>query len=81
MSWREVVLAYDHLILLYFLVINTHYLVLMLIGFQQTCRALREMEWRDLRHLMQSPLTPPISVIAPAYNGQWARGACQHSSR
>jgi cellulose synthase/poly-beta-1,6-N-acetylglucosamine synthase-like glycosyltransferase len=26
------------------------------------------MEWRDLRRLMQSPLTPPISIIAPAYN-------------
>jgi cellulose synthase/poly-beta-1,6-N-acetylglucosamine synthase-like glycosyltransferase len=26
------------------------------------------MQWRDVRRLMRSPLTPPISVIAPAYN-------------
>jgi cellulose synthase/poly-beta-1,6-N-acetylglucosamine synthase-like glycosyltransferase len=72
MSWRdlglEVALVYNHLVLLYFFAINTQYLILMLVGFRETRRALLEMQWRDVRRLMRSPLTPPISVIAPAYN-------------
>ena len=72
MSWSELglglALAYNHLVLLYFFAINTQYLILMLVGFRETRRALREMQWRDVRRLMRSPLTPPISVIAPAYN-------------
>jgi len=63
-----VILAYNHLILLYFLAINTQYLLLMLVGFRETRRALRDMQWRDLRRLMRSPLTPAISVIAPAHD-------------
>jgi cellulose synthase/poly-beta-1,6-N-acetylglucosamine synthase-like glycosyltransferase len=71
-SWQDlglaIALGYNHLILLYFFAINTQYLLLMLVGFRETRRARREMQWRDLRRLMRSPLTPPISVIAPAYN-------------
>jgi cellulose synthase/poly-beta-1,6-N-acetylglucosamine synthase-like glycosyltransferase len=71
-SWQELALAialgYNHAVLLYFFAINTQYLLLMLVGFRETRRALREMKWRDLRRLMRSPLTPPISVIAPAHN-------------
>jgi cellulose synthase/poly-beta-1,6-N-acetylglucosamine synthase-like glycosyltransferase len=40
----------------------------MIVGFLDTRRALHEMQWRDVRRLMRSPLTPPISVIAPAYD-------------
>ncbi len=72
MSWREwglqAAVAYNQLVLLYFLAINTHYLLLMLVGFRETRRALRASHWRDLRRLMRSPLTPPISILAPAHN-------------
>jgi cellulose synthase/poly-beta-1,6-N-acetylglucosamine synthase-like glycosyltransferase len=61
-------LAYSHLVLAYFFLINTQYLLLMIVGFLDTRRALHEMQWRDVRRLMRSPLTPPISVIAPAYD-------------
>jgi cellulose synthase/poly-beta-1,6-N-acetylglucosamine synthase-like glycosyltransferase len=71
-SWRDwgvaVALGYNYLVLLYFLLINTQYLVLMIVGFLETRRALHETQWRDVRRLMRSPLTPPISLIAPAYN-------------
>jgi cellulose synthase/poly-beta-1,6-N-acetylglucosamine synthase-like glycosyltransferase len=71
-SWREVGLAvalgYTHLVLLYFFLINTQYLILMVVGFLETRRAHHAAQWRDVRRLMRSPLTPPISVIAPAYN-------------
>ena len=72
MSWRDVAIAlalgYNYLVLLYFLAINTLYLLLMVVGFRETRRALGEMRWRDVRRVMRSPLTPPISVIAPAYD-------------
>jgi poly-beta-1,6-N-acetyl-D-glucosamine synthase len=60
--------AYAIFVLCFFFAINTQYLVLMVLGFRETRRALREKQRRDLRRLMRSPLTPPISVIAPAYN-------------
>ncbi len=72
MSWGDLALfvavAYNQFVLFYFFLINTQYLVLMLVGFLETRRAIHEMQWRDVRRLMRSPLTPPISVIAPAYN-------------
>ena len=33
-------------------------------------RVLREIQWHDDRRLMQSPFTPPVSIIATAYNEQ-----------
>ncbi|MGH7265253.1 MAG: glycosyltransferase family 2 protein [Candidatus Rokuibacteriota bacterium] len=72
MSWRQlglvVALTYNHLVLAYFLGISAYYLVLMLLGFRETLRAAREMHWQDARRLMQSRFTPPISVLATAYN-------------
>src|SRR5262249_10930475 len=60
-SWNDlaltVALTYNHVVLVYFLLINTQYLVLMVVGFLETRRALHEMQWRDLRRLMRSPLT------------------------
>jgi cellulose synthase/poly-beta-1,6-N-acetylglucosamine synthase-like glycosyltransferase len=74
MTWWEVVLAaivfYNGLVVVYFFAINTQYLALMLVGFAKTRKTLRAWRWGDLRWLLQSPLTPPISVIAPAYNEQ-----------
>jgi cellulose synthase/poly-beta-1,6-N-acetylglucosamine synthase-like glycosyltransferase len=61
-------LLYNHLVLAYFVAMNSHYLVLMLLGFHATRRARRDTGQHDLRRLMRSPLTPPISVLVPAYN-------------
>ncbi|HXH84662.1 MAG TPA: glycosyltransferase [Candidatus Tectomicrobia bacterium] len=72
MSWAdlavELLVGYSHVVLLYFVAINTQYLVLMLLGFRATLAALAPTQWQDLRRLMRSPLTPPVSIIAPAYN-------------
>ncbi len=72
MTWWEVVrsaiLVYNGLVLIYFFAINTQYLVLMMIGFVRTWKALKVWHWGYLRWLTQSPLTPPISIIVPAYN-------------
>lgn len=72
MTWRQGVvtatLAFNDLVLLYFLAISLHYLALMLIGFWETLRVMGELRWQSHRHLMQSPFTPPISVITTAFN-------------
>ena len=64
----ELVWWVDHGVLLYFVAINTHLVVLMLLGFRATRRAEAMVHRRDLRSLLQSPLVPPVSVVVPAYN-------------
>lgn len=74
MTWRgvgvQIVLVFNDAVLLYFLAISVQYLALMLIGFWETVRVLGNVQWQDQRRLMQSPFTPPVSIIATAYNEQ-----------
>jgi cellulose synthase/poly-beta-1,6-N-acetylglucosamine synthase-like glycosyltransferase len=73
-TWRDggiaAVLLFNDIVLVYFLAISLHYLALMVIGFWDTLRVVHDVQWQDQRHLMQSPFTPPVSVIATAYNEQ-----------
>ena len=59
---------YSGFILLFFFAINTYYLVLTLGGFWRTVQVFQEVRRPDQRRLLRSPLTPPVSVLAPAYN-------------
>ena len=71
MIWPGVVAAlewYGVFILLFFFAINTYYLVLTVAGFVRTLRVFKEVRRPDQRRLLRSPLTPPISVLAPAFN-------------
>jgi cellulose synthase/poly-beta-1,6-N-acetylglucosamine synthase-like glycosyltransferase len=61
-------LWYAGLMLLYFIGINSYYLVLTVAGFWRTRRTVQELQRPDQRRLMRSPLTPPVSVLAPAFN-------------
>ena len=74
MTWREAgtvaVLVFNDAVLVYFLAISLHYLALMVIGFWETLRVVHDVQWQDERRLMQSPFTPPVSIIATAYNEQ-----------
>jgi cellulose synthase/poly-beta-1,6-N-acetylglucosamine synthase-like glycosyltransferase len=56
--------------LLYFFAINSYYLVLTIAGFWRTLRTVRELQRPDQRRLLRSPLTPPVSLLAPAFNEQ-----------
>ncbi|HEX7335666.1 MAG TPA: glycosyltransferase [Gemmatimonadales bacterium] len=60
--------GYAAFILVFFFAINTYYLVLTIAGFWRTIRVAREVRRPDQRRLLRSPLTPPISVLAPAFN-------------
>ncbi len=59
---------YGAFILLFFFAINSYYLVLTVAGFWRTLRVFKEVRRPDQRRLLRSPLTPPISLLAPAYN-------------
>ena len=71
MIWAHVERAlewYSGFILVFFFTINSYYLVLTAAGFWRTLRVFREVRRPDQRRLLRSPLTPPISVLAPAFN-------------
>jgi cellulose synthase/poly-beta-1,6-N-acetylglucosamine synthase-like glycosyltransferase len=59
---------YTDFILIFFFAINSYYLVLTVTGFWRTLRVFREVRRPDQRRLLRSPLTPPVSVLAPAFN-------------
>jgi cellulose synthase/poly-beta-1,6-N-acetylglucosamine synthase-like glycosyltransferase len=65
----RVLIAYQWVVIVYFLVLTNIYMVLVLIGFFEMVRyraARRERE--DVDALVACALTPPVSVLAPAYN-------------
>ncbi len=72
MTWPGVVwsgaLAYQYLILAFFLAVNSYQLALVLLGFRRTRRVMQQVQPPDRRRALRSPLTPPVSVLAPAYN-------------
>src|SRR3954465_8326475 len=71
MSWATVHAAlawYSGFVLLFFFCINSYYLVLTVAGFLRTLQVFREVRRPDQRRLLRSPLTPPVSVLAPAFN-------------
>jgi cellulose synthase/poly-beta-1,6-N-acetylglucosamine synthase-like glycosyltransferase len=59
---------YSGFILVFFFAINSYYLVLTVTGFWRTLRVFKEVRRPDQRRLLRSPLTPPVSVLAPAFN-------------
>ena len=54
-------------VLVFYFAINSYYLVLIVRGFWRTVRVFQKFPRPDQRRL-RSPLTPPVSVLAPAYN-------------
>lgn len=72
MSWTEILIralvAFNVFVLVYFIVLNTIYLVLFVISLGEVLRFVRRTFFSDYRQLMQSEMTWPISVIIPAHN-------------
>jgi cellulose synthase/poly-beta-1,6-N-acetylglucosamine synthase-like glycosyltransferase len=64
----SVLLWYAGFMLVFFFAVNSYYLVLTIAGFWRTLRAVTQLQHADQRRLLRSPLTPPVSVLAPAYN-------------
>ncbi|TQS44277.1 glycosyltransferase family 2 protein [Cryptosporangium phraense] len=55
-------------VLVYFLAINTSYLVLIGIAAAEFSRYLRRQPYQGHDETYTSPLTPPVSILVPAYN-------------
>jgi cellulose synthase/poly-beta-1,6-N-acetylglucosamine synthase-like glycosyltransferase len=55
-------------VLLYFLLINTSYLVLILLAAGHFRRHLRHASFADAEDLLSSPLTPGVSLVVPTFN-------------
>jgi len=68
-TWvRELLRVTDVTIFVYFVLLNSSYLVLILLAGQEFHRHLRRAPFAGADDMFRSPLTLPVSVIVPAYN-------------
>jgi cellulose synthase/poly-beta-1,6-N-acetylglucosamine synthase-like glycosyltransferase len=67
-GWDVTLGWYTSFILVFFFAINSYYLVLTVAGFWRTLLVFREVRRPDQRRLLRSPLTPPVTILAPAFN-------------
>ena len=63
-----ILLIFNWLVLAYFIGINGAYFSLLFISYFELLRYSRTTRHERWRRILQSPLTLPVSVIAPAYN-------------
>lgn len=58
----------DHLILLYFLFVNSFYILLIIISIPEILKRFHETTTENLENILQSESVPPITIIGPAFN-------------
>lgn len=64
----NLVVTFEGTLLVYFVTLNTLYLLFAVIALFELRRHRRRWTARDLDIIVRSPATPPISLIVPAYN-------------
>ena len=64
------IVAFNLVVLSYFFLGNGIYTVLMLLSLRATWVHMRQMAYQGLDALRHSPLTPPVTIIIPAWNEQ-----------
>ncbi|MFA6002975.1 MAG: glycosyltransferase [Elusimicrobiota bacterium] len=67
-AWPALQSFTDVLLVYYFFILNGGYLLISLVAFRDVYRHLLRRIYGGYEQLSRSPLTPPISVIVPAYN-------------
>ncbi len=67
-SIAAVLVTFDWIVIGYFLVLNTSYLVLLIAATADVLSHLRRVEFAGHEDIFANPLTPPVSVIVPAHN-------------
>ncbi len=67
---RHGIAAFDLVALSYFFLGNGVYTFLMLLSLRATWVHMRQMAYQGLDALRRSPLTPPVTIIIPAWNEQ-----------
>ena len=68
MSIGDLVAGTDLAILVYFLVLNSFYALLLVLSIPEIWEQTRLAEDDDFQRLMQSDALPPITLLVPAYN-------------
>src|SRR6516162_1957040 len=66
--FQDAIVAFNVFVVLYFLALNTIYLILFLISLRAVLRFVRKTFFSDYRQIMQSDMTWPISILVPANN-------------
>ena len=64
----NIILGFNLAILGYFIAINGSYFGLLFISYFSVIRYRRRIQHEQWRRIIQSPLTVPVSILAPAYN-------------
>jgi len=59
---------FNYLIISYFTLANGIYTSLMFIAIVSTLRHLRRIQYGGYRDIAESPMTPPVSILVPAFN-------------
>lgn len=68
-SWvREFIVAFNHIVIVYFLLLNTMYLVLLFLGVGAIAGYFRRRSFAGYEFALESKLTLPISILIPAHN-------------
>src|SRR5689334_16143232 len=65
---REGLVTADHVALVYVLVINAFYALLLILSIPELWRHWQVSEDAVLQRLLQSDALPPVSILVPAYN-------------
>lgn len=59
---------YNYVNIVYFLIINTFFLILILLAFPAIMERFNELKIEDMDRLLKSQSLPPISILVPLYN-------------
>ncbi|MGB2867099.1 MAG: glycosyltransferase family 2 protein, partial [Bacteroidota bacterium] len=59
---------YFAFVVMYFICVNIMYAVMMGLSYREIMTYMRHNSFSNFRSMLQSELTPPISILAPAYN-------------
>jgi cellulose synthase/poly-beta-1,6-N-acetylglucosamine synthase-like glycosyltransferase len=65
---RQAVVGFDWFVLVYFVLLNSGYLVLIAIASIDVARWMRRLSFAGHDDIFANPLTPGVSVLVPAYN-------------
>ncbi|MBI3005557.1 MAG: glycosyltransferase family 2 protein [Ignavibacteriales bacterium] len=60
--------AFFYGVIAYFIIVNLSYTILLMLSYREILYYMRHNSFSDYRITVQSELTPPISILAPAYN-------------
>jgi cellulose synthase/poly-beta-1,6-N-acetylglucosamine synthase-like glycosyltransferase len=68
MSARDVVETFGLVVIVYFAALNLLYIGFTALAWRSITRYLRSLEYAAIEEALASPMTPPVSILLPAYN-------------